>query len=525
MVKKLFYLLLLPLLITSCNRGKPDVVFSVKFNPYTIIVSTANKIYYIDPDSEIIYKRVNLPHSVERVFEPFPYDKLVLYKSRKIDIFNLRTSFIENTIYARNTAYNLFALNPYKKLIYQSDTDIFLIENNTLYKIAHSDIKIDTSFTFNSGKDILYRIKNGMNYILVVDSMKMTKLGYYRNVVGSPSLHKIYFVDHGILSVYNAKNRRKKRLDIKCSRVILSPATNRLYIISKDNIRLMSTYTNKIVKKIPVNNVENIIFAKDGYQFILLKKDSLYVVDPITDSIKFKDRYANYDRVIALNAKFGYIGVKGNSLFIKTNDHLKKITLTKPIVNTFITEIAPVHRSKAKGKTIKGAKKSFTFYTVQFLSTKNKKHAFAQRDKFIKNGLPAYIKQLNIEDKEWYRLRIGKFNNKSEATLFSVYLTETLNHGCWVTPDTLDSISAYVFKNIIDLNSDGKPDIAFIGNNRKLRIFEINSFDINLIFTSETEFPPTTKLLEKNNTLKLIAEDNIYTVTYANKTFRIIKEQ
>ncbi len=511
--------------MTSCNRGKPDVVFSVKFTPYTIIVSTANKIYYINPDSATIYKKVDLPHSIERVFEPFPYDKLVLYKSRKIDIFNLKTSFIENTIYARNTAYNLFALNPYKKLIYQSDTDIFLIENNTLYKIAHSDIKIDTSFTFNSGKDILYRIKNGMNRILTTSSMKITKLGYYDNVVGSPYLHKLYFVDHGILSVYDMKNGKKKQLDIKCSRITLSPAGNRLYVISKDQIRLISTYTNKVVKRIPISNVKNIIFAKDGYQSILLKKDSLYVIDPITDSIKLKDSYTRYNRIIPLNAKFGYIGVKGHTLLIKTENYSKKITFTKPIINTFITEITPTHGKKAKEKTVKGTKKKFIFYTVQFLSTKNKKHAFAQRDKFIKNGLPAYIKQLNIENKEWYRLRIGKFKNKSEATLFSVYLTETLNHGCWVTRDTLDSMPTYKFKNIGDLNNDSKPDIAFIDNNRKLRIFEINSFDISLIFTSEKEFPPTTKLLEKDNILKLIAEDNIYTVSYDNRTFRIEKEQ
>lgn len=95
-----------------------------------------------------------------------------------------------------------------------------------------------------------------MNRILTTSSMKITKLGYYDNVVGSPYLHKLYFIDHGLLSVYDMKNGKKKQLDIKCSRITLSPAGNRLYVISKDQIRLISTYTNKVVKRIPISNVK-----------------------------------------------------------------------------------------------------------------------------------------------------------------------------------------------------------------------------------------------------------------------------
>ncbi len=526
MIKRFSYLLLLIIpFLSSCNRGKPDVTFSVKYEPYSVIAATSKRIYYINPDSAVIYKRVYLPHSIERVFEPFPYDQLILYKSRKIDIFDIKSGYIENSINARNTAYNLFALNPYRKLVYQSDTDIFLIENNTLFKIAHSDKTIDTSFTFNSGKYIVYRTKEFLNYMIKLDSMKISRFGYYKNIVSSPYLYKLYFIDHGFLSFYDAKKNKKRNLDIKCSGIKLAPAANRLFIISKDNIKLLSTYTENIVGKIPVKGVQNILFAKDGYQFIAITRDSLFIFDSVNDSLVFSSGKNNYDKIIPLNANFGFIGISKNVMTITTKNSFKRITLPKPILNAFITEVPPSKRiSKIKSKK-KKSKKQFVFYTVQYLSTKNKKHAFLQKDKFIKNGFPSYIKELNMDNKSWYRLRIGDFKDKSEALLFSVYLTETLNHGCWVTADTLDSVPHFKFTIKTDLNGNGKQDIAFIDNDRKLRIFEIDGFRINLVFTSEIHFPVTTKIIIKDNKLKLLNDNTIFTLVYGNNKFSLKKSQ
>lgn len=78
-------------------------------------------------------------------------------------------------------------------------------------------------------------------------------------------------------------------------------------------------------------------------------------------------------------------------------------------------------------------------YTVQIASFKNEADARKLQNKLKSSGYPAFIKQANIDQETWFRLRVGTFTNKDQAktygdmllkkesgTVQSVYVTPNL---------------------------------------------------------------------------------------------------
>jgi hypothetical protein len=522
LIKHIIIAFAILLSLISCYRKKPENKINIINKPSSIIAVTKNRIYLIDEENFKVYKRIKLPFKAEKAFQPFPYKYIVLYRNRKIDYFNPRSKHFENHIYARNTAYNIYGLNPYNRLVYQSDTDVFLIKSNVLFNIKHISEKIDTSYTFGSGRYIFYRTKNNKNYILNVDSVSTQKFENCTNIATSPYLSKIYFIKNSILMIYDAKKATKKATKIKCKQIFISPAGNKLYSIDNDSITVIGTYRDEYINSIQLKSINNIIFAPDGNNFLAFDKDSIYQVDQATYSIVLRREKQKYKHIVPLNNRCGYLLSYKNNLKLITENNNYKITLNAPIINIFLSDIEPQKvNKKTKPKNIKS--ESITFYTVQYMSTKNKSHAYNQKNRLIKEGFPTYIKTLNINDNIWYRLRIGIFNRRENALKFSTYITETTNHSCWVAPDTLDSIPEVNIKTVLDLNKNKKQNIVHIDINGFLRLFEIDQMKISLIYSSEEHFSKRAKLLIKSDKVIVIDDDKSYILKWENNSF-VIKE-
>lgn len=77
-------------------------------------------------------------------------------------------------------------------------------------------------------------------------------------------------------------------------------------------------------------------------------------------------------------------------------------------------------------------------YTIQIGSFKNESDAKKLQNKLKSGGYPAFIKQANIGEETWFRLRVGTFTNKDQAKIYGDMLLRKepgMVQSVYVTPN------------------------------------------------------------------------------------------
>jgi len=113
----------------------------------------------------------------------------------------------------------------------------------------------------------------------------------------------------------------------------------------------------------------------------------------------------------------------------------KKINDTT-IENTNSSKQIEQNKVKIKKKKLKKNKKKNkkNYYTIQISAWPTLKEARTEQIKLIEEGFDAYIsrKYQNKYDAIWYRVRIGNFKNKSDATKFQKQVESITNKKSWI---------------------------------------------------------------------------------------------
>ena len=101
------------------------------------------------------------------------------------------------------------------------------------------------------------------------------------------------------------------------------------------------------------------------------------------------------------------------------------ISNDKPSIdNTIVEESISPTPSKPKNK-ISG-------YTIQIASWDNLENAIEDRDYLQSNGFNAYIKEVLVNGKEWYRVRVGENLSYNQCADLIENLRELTNDNIWI---------------------------------------------------------------------------------------------
>ena len=73
-----------------------------------------------------------------------------------------------------------------------------------------------------------------------------------------------------------------------------------------------------------------------------------------------------------------------------------------------------------------------TAYTIQIASWDNFEDAIENRDYLQMNGFDAYIKESMVNEKEWYRVRVGKKISYNNCIKLMNSLKKITNDNIWI---------------------------------------------------------------------------------------------
>ena len=112
------------------------------------------------------------------------------------------------------------------------------------------------------------------------------------------------------------------------------------------------------------------------------------------------------------------------------------------IAKKLSTEQKPKKKIKAKTKNIqqskkhnnKSAKKNNVHYTIQVAAWPSLEHARLDQLKLIEEGMDAYIQRhyRNEDDQVWYRVRIGNFKSKENASIVQKQIESITHAETWL---------------------------------------------------------------------------------------------
>ena len=112
------------------------------------------------------------------------------------------------------------------------------------------------------------------------------------------------------------------------------------------------------------------------------------------------------------------------------------------IAKKLVTEHKPKKKNKAKTKNIqqsnkhnnKSANKNNVHYTIQVAAWPSLEHARLDQLKLIEEGMDAYIQRhyRNEDDQVWYRVRIGNFKSKENASIVQKQIESITHAETWL---------------------------------------------------------------------------------------------
>jgi len=96
-------------------------------------------------------------------------------------------------------------------------------------------------------------------------------------------------------------------------------------------------------------------------------------------------------------------------------------TLTKVTPETITPggkTVAPVEKTKLPPADVKGGK-----YSIQLSSSTDKNRSRRKVDELKKKGYPAFLEEADLKEKgKWYRVKVGHFASREEATKYAISL-------------------------------------------------------------------------------------------------------
>jgi len=119
---------------------------------------------------------------------------------------------------------------------------------------------------------------------------------------------------------------------------------------------------------------------------------------------------------------------------IKTSDVTKQVSNNKSLDNlqdnsTIIENKKPseITAKKASAEKKVNNTHSSTGWTVNLTAYEDPIYAKRKAEKFIQKGIPVKVIAVDMNNKTWYRLKVGGFNDKEEATSYAAKIKESLN--------------------------------------------------------------------------------------------------
>ena len=101
------------------------------------------------------------------------------------------------------------------------------------------------------------------------------------------------------------------------------------------------------------------------------------------------------------------------------------ISNDKPSIDNIIVE-EPISPTPSKPKN------KISGYTIQIASWDNLENAIEDRDYLQSNGFNAYIKEVLVNGKEWYRVRVGENLSYNQCADLIENLRELTNDNIWI---------------------------------------------------------------------------------------------
>jgi cell division septation protein DedD len=119
---------------------------------------------------------------------------------------------------------------------------------------------------------------------------------------------------------------------------------------------------------------------------------------------------------------------------VKTTDETKQATVNKSNdkQQTQTPLLENKHSSEKEGKKVSAEKKEnntqpAVSWFVNLTAYEDLSYAKSKAEKFIQKGIPVKVIAVDMNNKTWYRLRVGGFKNKEEATSYADKIKKSLN--------------------------------------------------------------------------------------------------
>ncbi len=117
-----------------------------------------------------------------------------------------------------------------------------------------------------------------------------------------------------------------------------------------------------------------------------------------------------------------------------TADVTKQAAVNKPIdkLQTKTPVLENKKPSEASGKMVSAEKKSTNAqaaqrWSVNLTAFEDQSYAKGKAAKFVQKGIPVKVIAVDMNNKTWYRLKVGGFKNKEEASSYAAKIKKSLN--------------------------------------------------------------------------------------------------
>lgn len=264
----------------------------------------------------------------------------------------------------------------------------------------------------------------------------------------------------------------------------MTPAGNKIYFVAGSKVYVASRVKNSIVSEFDVaGNIVDLVFSPDGgYAYIASENpSSLLVLDAATDSIIFSKGLDDVPQELALSPGGSRVYVLTGSDSVAVFDVTER-EFTSKIPLGFDAFHLMVNRNRVSLETepaetaatvTEGFREGFT---IQVSSSRDISSANALAARLRSSGYPAYVSSSDTPDGlRWYRVRVGAFDERSDAETVARGISNFQGIRSWVTFTTINiSILPELPSAGRDMDSDGKPEAVYKVDPRHLVIYEID---------------------------------------------------
>lgn len=462
---KKYIIFLLLVLMLGCKKKAsettPILHREEDFSQIEGYVFTKSHLYVFDLEKNLVVNKIGLPAQIQKIF----LSEDTLWLAGK-SLYYFTQGKFKKTV---NLPYS------YKDIVKRKD-QIFVLGTNKITVLPDKDvIKLKSPpVKFEVGFDRIWVLyKNGITVYRcsTLEEEHQIPLSNPIDFALTPYGMRLYVAETDTIKVFDTQQfTHLTDIPVQSQAILLrfTPAGNKLYCLTPTELYVIKRVTNKVQKKLKIEQGKFISISRDGSYGILAENSKVVFFDAGLDVIK---------KEVFLESTFMTTSPKDSRVYFITADKLIVISSDEfqPVAEIELKKgkefiIKPKESYKKVPVPVAEQPSDTTFFTLQVGSSQNFGAATRLVELLSSVYYPAYISKSD----GWYRVRVGLFQTKGDAEIIKKKLETLISETIWVartsvTPAQIPNV------RLRDVNQDGYTEEAVQVEGKKIIIFNIRN--------------------------------------------------